>query len=626
LQGATAVPANSLYFGAVLAVQGTNTIAVDAPKSDAYLRISAQSDGANDGTVEIYDPIRVYQVDQSNGLGSGAFQMDVLGWASNSRGLFIWGGDNVFEAGNPADPGNLISNKVNLLSGSRTRLEPNMTLNAPAHVWYEANSAYLEITGWLDPAVHAKNILTLDDADFDGQIHFNLNDEFHNDYSRVTPFTTADYEPLLEINLTTGKTVSIANAIVTASIGDMVVPMIGDEYILIDTGVVGGIEAAGVEYATASNPLVTVRRNNLTNYVFTGDTKVDVMQLGGVYDYTSDANTPNGQAAKNRFYVLHYIGHDIAPPAVVVTHAYAAGTAHAAMIGTWLPDHSYQQADLNIRQEDSWAMFGGVDGSRFSVIEDSRVDLAGVTALIGVARKSTHDAGTFLFGGFIEGAFFKYDVDGIDIPGDLTVGGKGDTRSLGVGLMARETFNNKLRIEATARVGRLYNEFNADDYFVNNLHYRHDYDIETTYYGFHLGLGYTKVLNDVSSLDFILRGYWTRVEGTHTVFDEGETIYFDDTDSKRLRGGVRYTRQTSENVYWYAGGYYDYEFDHKIHATTEGLVIGAPRLSGGTGIFEIGLETHPSKNNENFSFAFGFQGYVGAIRGISGGIRLGYEF
>jgi hypothetical protein len=191
--------------------------------------------------------------------------------------------------------------------------------------------------------------------------------------------------------------------------------------------------------------------------------------------------------------------------------------------------------------------------------------------------------------------------------------------------MARETFNNKLRLEASARIGRLYNDFTSQDYFVD-LGYKHDYKIDTTYFGGHLGIGYMKMLNDVSSLDFVLRGYFTRVENTDASFENHGHVNFEHTDSKRVRGGVRYTRQSSEKVYWYAGGYYDYEFDHKITARTEGLLLGAPEMKGGTGIFEIGLETHPSKNIENFSFGFGFQGYVGEIRGISGGVRIGYEF
>jgi outer membrane autotransporter protein len=310
----------------------------------------------------------------------------------------------------------------------------------------------------------------------------------------------------------------------------------------------------------------------------------------------------------------------------IVTHAYVGGTAQVAYISTWLPDHSYQQADLNIRQEDAWTVFGGIDGSRFTVKDETRVDLAGATALVGLARKMTHDGGTFLFGGFLEGGFFDYKVDGIDVPWVRVVGGKGKTRSFGLGLMARETFDNKLRLEASARFGRVFNEFEAETWFIG-LGYKHDYDFAANYFGGHLGIGYTKRLNDVSTLDFVARGYLTRIGGTSSDFAEGGTIRFGSTTSKKLRGGLRYTRQSSENVFWYLGAYYEHEFDHKITATVnDELVLGAPRLDGSTGVFEIGVETHPSRNHENFSFAFGFQGYCGELRGISGGIRLGYEF
>jgi hypothetical protein len=307
-----------------------------------------------------------------------------------------------------------------------------------------------------------------------------------------------------------------------------------------------------------------------------------------------------------------------------MTSSYAAGTLHATFVGTWLPDHSFQQADENILQSDAWALFGGVDGSRFSVVEGTRVDLTGVTALLGVARKITHRSGSLLLGGFLDGSFFRYKVDGINYRGLRVVGGTGDSRTIGVGLMARETLDNGVRLEATARAGRLYNEFTSGDYYVG-LGYRHDYRVDTSYFGGHLGIGYTRTLNPVSSLDFVLRGYFTRVLGARAQLQDA-AMDFSHTDSWKARGGARYSRRSSENVNWYAGAYYEREFDHEITATHDGLEFGAPAMSGGTGIFEIGLETHPSDSHPDLSFAFGFQGYVGELRGISGGVRLGYEF
>jgi hypothetical protein len=616
---------NSLYIGSVLSVDdsaNSNTVN-NVPAEDFYLVIDAYSDDRSDenaiGRVFLYDPIEVMQANLLTGAPRGAFQMDING----NGGSFYWGGLNTFVAGNPVSPALPLENSVNFHPGSFTFLMPGMHLDAPSHDFNTYTGSILQVQGWdfgvTDPEeAYNPNVLNVQNVDFQGELHFLANGMYMNSANH----------PLLIIN--SPNPVHIEDDLVTVLAGFMPTNFNpGDGLVLIDTGYKGGIANPNGDYAAASNGVVSVYRNSITYNNFIGDSRADLIAGVEAEGIESDVDEAN----YNQYYVLRFISSTPAPPVIIVPTTYAAGTAHAATIGTWLPDHSYQQADLNIRQEDSWAIFGGVDGSRYSVVEGSRVDLAGVTALIGVARKSTHRHGVFLGGAFIEGGFFKYDVDGFEVPGTMgqpdtgftVVGGKGETKTVGIGLMARETFNNRLRVEASARIGRLYNSFDSQRYFVNEG-WSPDYDTDTTYYGGHLGLGYTKLLNDVSNLDFVVRGYFTRVEGSEVRVDSGEVINFHHTDSKRLRGGIRYTRQSSENVFWYAGGYYDYEFDHKVKAKTDGIVVGAPDMKGGTGIFEIGVETHPSKNHEKFSFGFGFQGYVGELRGISGGVRIGYEF
>jgi hypothetical protein len=630
---------NSIYMGSMFGVkvvfdeqQGHEFDPAILHVVDGYTKSNANLviDAKAGGSIWLLDPIHVQQVDltdPSDPSKGATFQMDING----NGGRFYWGGgldddgldhsgtnrnyNNSFLAGDTIND-QIGENQINFHPYSWTYLLPDMQLDASRHDLSLASLGFLQIRGWMpnisDPDdAYKPNILNLQSATFNGEIHFLINGNYKNDFDK----------PLLIIETTEDDSIIFENSIWTAKYE--IVPgalSVGDEFYLIKTNDKNRIaKPTSGDYTSPSNRDVYINRSALIDDHYIADTRANLITTHNVIDSEVGGNQ------YQMYGVIHYIGPDVAKPAIVITHAYGAGTAHAALIGTWLPDHSYQQADLNIKQDDTWAIFGGIDGSRFSVADDSRVDLAGVTALIGVARKSTHDAGSFLFGAFIEGGFFDYDVDGIIIPGDTVVGGKGKTRTIGIGLMVRETFKNKLRLEASARVGRLYNDFDSQAYFYGQG-FKHDYNIDTTYFGGHIGIAYMKMLNDVSSLDFVLRGYWTRVQSTSATFEGGDVVDFDATDSKRIRGGIRYTRQSSENVYWYAGGYYDYEFDHKISAHTQGLLLGAPELKGGTGIFEIGVETHPSKNNENFSFGFGFQGYVGEIRGISGGFRLGYEF
>jgi hypothetical protein len=251
----------------------------------------------------------------------------------------------------------------------------------------------------------------------------------------------------------------------------------------------------------------------------------------------------------------------------------------------------------------------------------------------GVAKKHPGDYGSFLFGAFVESGWGKFDIgdDVHDVNGQTSiVTGKGTLSYLGLGLMARQAFSNNFRIEASLRGGVLENKFKTT--VPDEQGHYGSYNFRTPYLAAHLGLAYTLDINELSSLDFVLRGYWSRLKGKSVYIHPSEIydkdhINFSDTDSWRVRAGLRYARRTPNGTYWYVGGYYDHEFDQKFTAFTnlDNFKLDTPALKGGTGIFEIGLVSHPT-DSKTFSVEFGFQGYVGQISGLSGGVRLGWEF
>jgi len=75
----------------------------------------------------------------------------------------------------------------------------------------------------------------------------------------------------------------------------------------------------------------------------------------------------------------------------------------------------------------------------------------------------------------------------------------------------------------------------------------------------------------------------------------------------------------------YIGAAYEHEFDGKARATTNGVKIDAPKLTGGTGIGELGLTLKPGKNLP-LSFDLGVQGYVGKREGVTGSLQIKFEF
>ncbi|MDR2861054.1 MAG: hypothetical protein LBV07_00675, partial [Syntrophobacterales bacterium] len=60
-------------------------------------------------------------------------------------------------------------------------------------------------------------------------------------------------------------------------------------------------------------------------------------------------------------------------------------------------------------------------------------------------------------------------------------------------------------------------------------------------------------------------------------------------------------------------------------AKTYGFAIDEPELSGGTGIGELGLSLTLSKII-GLSIDLGVQGYMGEREGVTGALRMKYEF
>jgi hypothetical protein len=614
---------NSLYFGGVQIVDWVPvpySSPIDgeyetlAPKvmSNAKLVIDAQSGSQ----VQVLDPIKVDQLlDNDTATYAGSFFMEVLG----NGGDFIWDGDNVFLVGtyDPDDHG-IILNNVELRDNSRTILKDGMTLDAEEHIFHLSPAGYMEVNGWEKDPLHfpnQTNTLWIKKAQLEGQIHFMLNGDDVNNADRV----------LLKVyptnNDTTPGQVSVEGALITLSsftLGRELVPG-DDRFFLISAG----SEEANDHESTASNYSIggtprnqyaSSRRSNMTDYEFI----IDRMDKPGGTDTTG-----------NRFQVARLRRIAPSPTTTIFTQGFAVGSAFMAQTSTWLPDHSYQQADMAINGDNYWQIFAGIDFSRFNLDVMDDFDINASTFLAGVAKKYTGDLGKFLFGVYVEGGYGKFDIgDEVQHINGLTelIKGEGHLRYIGLGLMARQTFNNKFRIEASFRSGTMENDFKSTVPNFNENDYL-GYKLRTPYLAAHLGLAYMYDINAVSSLDFVLRGYWSRLNGKSVYVEDGEHIAFSDTDSLRARGGIRYTRLTPNDTYWYVGGYYDYEFDQKFTASVEDgrFQLDTPSMTGGTGIFEIGLISHPTEN-KHFSLEFGFQGYVGEIEGLSGGIRLGYEF
>jgi hypothetical protein len=577
---------NALYFGAIpeMETDGSGHIAVgaDNAEADAMLTIAPQTGGV----VALYDPI---EVNQNNGK---TFHMAVQG----DGGDFLWGGDNKFATN--GTPGEL-----NFFSGSRTTLLQGMSLDAPDHDLSLLSGGRINVMGWGWNATHTArtnaNELTLNRAEFHGQLHFDLQDGG----AEVNEEGTA----LLNITTPLGTHTNISGA--TVSLSDFAAgPALkaGDMFYLIDTNDDDQIEG------DPANSLAYARQGMTRGYYFTIDS-----------DTSDDASS---QPNTNRYLVARLQGGPVpAHEARVLVEGRAASLALLGQSADWLADHSYQQADLALRRGENRALFGGVDGAWMHVDTGSRVKFRSNMMLLGVAGKNERADSSFLYGGYLEAGYAHYDIHGkFGRPEHPDMKGRGNLRYYGLGLMARQRWDNGFRLEGSLRGGRVENRFHSSD-LSDPVSGAAKYTLRVPYFGAHLGMGYEWQINERSTLDLLARYFWTRQNGKTITLPTDERVTFRRDDSQRLRIGTRYTRAKNRDRAWYVGVAGEYEFDHRSRAKADGDYFGMPHPKGYTTVGEIGMIIH-SRDNDRFSAEFGVQGYAGKREGISGGFRLDWRF
>jgi outer membrane autotransporter protein len=257
---------------------------------------------------------------------------------------------------------------------------------------------------------------------------------------------------------------------------------------------------------------------------------------------------------------------------------------------------------LAIKGDNYWQVFAGLDFAKFSLSGFRNFDLTSTSFLAGIAKKYTGDHGKLLTGVCLEGGCGRFDLGDVALDPahlfDEIVTGKGELRHFGLGLMARQTFGNNFRIEASVRAGVMENKFRLT---VHDSDWQYgSYNFRTPYMAAHLGLAYSFETGSRSSLEFSARGCWPRLKGKTVYIHPSELskkdfISFSATDSWRIRAGLRYTKTSPNDTSWYIGGYYDHEFDQKFSAVTanDNFRLDTPTLFGGAGIFERGHYSPP---------------------------------
>ena len=278
------------------------------------------------------------------------------------------------------------------------------------------------------------------------------------------------------------------------------------------------------------------------------------------------------------------------------------------------------------RQGNGFAPFASMSGGSSRYDTGSHINVDGFSMMTGLAWRAPLEpqTGSFLAGAFFEAGWGNYDSHN-SFSSAPSVKGDGDTSYYGGGVLTRYEMPagpGGIYGEASFRVGHVSTDFSSDDIMGSGGHA--DYDSGSAYYGAHAGLGYVWNVNDKAALDFSTKYIWTH-QNSDSVTIQGDRINFKAADSQRWRTGARFSYAVNEMFTPYAGAYYDHEFDGRAKASTAGLSIDAPDLTGGTGVGELGLTFKPAKDS-GFSVDLGMQGYTGVREGVSGSAQLKFEF
>ncbi len=261
--------------------------------------------------------------------------------------------------------------------------------------------------------------------------------------------------------------------------------------------------------------------------------------------------------------------------------------------------------------DQTYHLWAAQSGSAVRLNTGSHVDAKGWNLNLGFARQKTSERNTLTYGPFVEYGHGNYDSyldDGTH--------GDGTASYIGAGVMAKSAAENGSYIEGSVRVGRAKSDYTGD------IAGRHaGYDMSSTYYAAHIGIGQEKKLGN-GTIETYAKYFYTHQNGGSERLTSGDLYDFDDVDSQRLRVGARYTKQNGTGGSFYTGLAYEYEFDGDARASYAGYSTPTPTLKGGTGILELGYRF--ARPGSNVSYGLNLMGMTGKRRGITGGLQVNW--
>ena len=259
--------------------------------------------------------------------------------------------------------------------------------------------------------------------------------------------------------------------------------------------------------------------------------------------------------------------------------------------------------------------FAAVYGNASEYATGSHVKVNGWSGIVGVGKTNAN--------GLTVGAFFENGTGNYRTYNTVNndfMRGDGEATYNGGGFLVRKDNTNGVYTEASLRAGNLQNELRKA---VRGSEGLTGYDVDTFYYGAHVGVG--KIIprgNEGDSIDVYGKFIYTHHDSENFKID-GSDFHFDSVDSERLRLGFRINEVQSNKLSMYYGAAWEYEFGGDADNTTVGYDLSTPSLGGSTMIGEVGMHYLAS---EKWSLDLNVRGYSGQRDGFTGSVQANYSF
>ena len=281
--------------------------------------------------------------------------------------------------------------------------------------------------------------------------------------------------------------------------------------------------------------------------------------------------------------------------------------------------------DLLLNTTIQGGSFGEIRGGHSRYKTGSSADIDGVNLVAGFSHSIAGKNGDTTGGLFFEAGWGETTTR--NTIGGKSLKGSGNTHYYGAGLLVRYDLTNGaasgLYADASLRAGRLSNDYHNND-ATNVSGERVSFDIGSTYYAAHVGVGYKWDLTNSLRLDTSAQYMFSHVDSKDIAI-LGDAYHFDSMNSHRTRLGVKLDYTADKLCTPYMGLAWEHEFSGKAKASVRGKAMDSADLGGSTGIVSLGVDFKPEEKSA-FLFNAGFVGEFGVRQGIAGQLMMHYKF